>query len=322
MVERKAFDTARYSHEEGFIGDLASLAIEFSVNLPLEKRINPFVLEVATDGRVVNPALGPSDVAEYYSDETELDRMEKEAGLKMRDCLLCEPEGALSIWISPPGGPLNYEEGRIVVGLNKEENGVRLLESYGICTNHDPQHCLDISNQLNGSTNTDCAFDSPEDLRNKVFVVIPPDGEPWGFLRKIIPMDNVWDSIESGQAHQVKQKALKDAQEVAHKTRPLLFNAQTEREYIHAGAYAERLMQARGWKMISGACGSLNGDLMNNEGMFIHSHFQLNPTGEIVGAKTEIGKFVRRCGKCGKEINKVIKAGYRCPCCGGIYEGC
>ena len=114
MTEREAFDTTKYSHEDGLINDLASLAIESSVDLPLEKRVNPFVLEVANDGRVISSALGPKDVVEYYSNTSKLDRAEKEAGIKIRDCLLSEPDGTLSIWISPPGGPLEYEEGRIV----------------------------------------------------------------------------------------------------------------------------------------------------------------------------------------------------------------
>jgi len=33
------------------------------------------------------------------------------------------------------------------------------------------------------------------------------------------------------------------------------------------------------------------------------------------------GKFVKNCGRCGKEINKTIFKGYRCGC-GGVYEGC
>ena len=33
-------------------------------------------------------------------------------------------------------------------------------------------------------------------------------------------------------------------------------------------------------------------------------------------------KFVKRCGVCGKEINSFISKGYRCPSCGGVYEGC
>ena len=34
------------------------------------------------------------------------------------------------------------------------------------------------------------------------------------------------------------------------------------------------------------------------------------------------GKFVRRCGKCGIEIGRVIFKGYRCGNCRGEYQGC
>lgn len=37
---------------------------------------------------------------------------------------------------------------------------------------------------------------------------------------------------------------------------------------------------------------------------------------------SELGKFVRRCGQCGAVINAFITKGYRCPHCGGVYEGC
>jgi len=37
---------------------------------------------------------------------------------------------------------------------------------------------------------------------------------------------------------------------------------------------------------------------------------------------SESGKFVKRCGQCGAVINTFITKGYRCPYCGGIYEGC
>ena len=320
MAERKAFDTTRYSHRDGFANDLASLAIESSLNSPLEKRVNPFVLEVTTDQKVVNPALGLKDVVEYYSETSELDRAEKEAGVKIRDCLLFEPDGTLSIWISPPGGPLKYEEGRVVVGLNRETNDSKLLESYGICVDFTSQRCLEISEILNRHTDPDQETRNPEKLRSEIFVIMPPGGKPWEFLRENIPLEKVWDSIESGSAHELKRKATQDAQEISQKAMYLLSIAQTEQDYIRAGAYAEREMMARGWKITSGPCGLTNGDIQINSTYF-HSHIQVGSSGEVRGINREMGKFVRNCGKCGKEINEVIRAGYKCSC-GGTYKGC
>ena len=37
---------------------------------------------------------------------------------------------------------------------------------------------------------------------------------------------------------------------------------------------------------------------------------------------SESMKFVKNCPKCGAVINTFISKGYRCPNCGGIYEGC
>lgn len=39
-------------------------------------------------------------------------------------------------------------------------------------------------------------------------------------------------------------------------------------------------------------------------------------------SKTLEGRFVKNCGQCGAEIKKVIFKGYKCPRCGGTYEGC
>jgi len=35
-----------------------------------------------------------------------------------------------------------------------------------------------------------------------------------------------------------------------------------------------------------------------------------------------VGKYVEHCGKCGVRIGRAIPKGYRCPSCGGVYEGC
>jgi len=321
MTERIAFDTTRYSHKTGFVNDLASFAIESSVDLPLEKRVNPFVLEVTKDGRVINSALGPEDVSKYYSDSSELDRVEKEAGLKIRDCLLSEPDGTLAAWISPPGGPLEHEEGRIVVGLNKESNNTKIAESYGICVNFSSQECLEISKSLSNYTDSKKTINNSEDLRGEVFIIMPPEGKPWEFLREHIPADKIWDSIESGQASLIKQQAVWDAVEVAKTAMQFVSTAQSEQDHILAGALAESLMRSKGWNISSGPCGSLNSELLTNSGAFLHSHLQIGPEGDVTGVKIEMGNFVKRCGECRKEINKVIKAGYKCSC-GGTYEGC
>ncbi len=41
----------------------------------------------------------------------------------------------------------------------------------------------------------------------------------------------------------------------------------------------------------------------------------------INSIETSEGKYVEKCGNCGKEIKAVIRKGYKCSC-GGVYEGC
>jgi hypothetical protein len=117
MEARAAFDLSRYATKppSAVAADLAAVSIEYS---QAPTRVYPFLLALH-GSTVVNPELGPHDISTMYSSHTKLDRMEREAGLSMRDCLLHKPEGTLAIWISPPGGPLNYPESRIVVGLNE-----------------------------------------------------------------------------------------------------------------------------------------------------------------------------------------------------------
>jgi len=59
-----------------------------------------------------------------------------------------------------------------------------------------------------------------------------------------------------------------------------------------------------------GACGSLNLPGMGNS---------LN--GSLI---SNLGKkeMIKNCGQCGVSINAEISAGYVCPSCGGVYEGC
>jgi len=316
MKERLAFDVGRYDNIDGLAEDLASLAIEASIK-PLKERVNPVRLELVEDGRVIDRVLGQEDVGGYYSTETKLDRKEREAGLKIRDCLINDSVGTLSIWISPPKGPLDYKEGRIVVGVNRVEDGTKYIESYGICTEFSSKQCLDISQELSKFSKVKHRISDTEDLRDQVFIIEPSIGNPWSFLRKIALMDEVWDSIESGAAEKAKNEVLKDAREVGLEIESQFQKAITIENHIMVGVLAERLMKERGREIVGGACGILNSDLN-----FAFSHIELSSNGEVNGVSVEGGKLVVNCGECGEPINAVISAGYVCPSCGRAYKGC
>lgn len=324
MTERKAFDTKVYhANKIGLAPDLSALAIESSQNLRFRDKIFPFVLQTTHDGKVINPALGNKDVLNYYTDSTVLDQAESTAGMKIREALLSEPVGSISVWLSPPGGPLNYTEGRMVVGCKHcTDNDQYYLESYGICLPLSQIEFHNIASEL--AKHSYNAKDNPvsyENLRSEIFL-LQHDGYPWDYLARIAPIESVWKNIRSGKALEVKNKALEDARTVAEYVFPLLEKAVTQNDFIRAGAIAENMMRTKGWQIGSGPCGTINIDLMKNEMQnFLKIELDIS---DFKGnfQKTEIYKFVHKCGNCGQEINKKIKTGFLCSNCGKPYLGC
>ena len=260
-------------------------------------------------------------MAEQYGDKTELDQREKQAGLIIRNRLLCEPEGTVNAWISPSGGPENYEEGRITVGVSKRVNGLMVLDSYGIPTNFTAEANLFQAWRLAEHSPYDYKLDYPEDLRDQVIIFKPPNGDsPWQILRDAIPLNEAWDAIESKSVKQLKVELDNDAAEVVHKVMPLIEGAQTQMDYIRAGAQAEQLMQQKHGRALSGVCGSTNSDILNRNS-YTFSFNRVSTAGVVETIHTERGRRVENCGNCGRGINKLIKKGYQCKC-GEVYKGC
>lgn len=285
-VATEAFALNRYRiHESDSIAkDLASLAIESS------GRVNPFWLKRVGD-KVISSDLGEQDVINHY----DLNTQEGRAGLKIRETLLSEPDGTISIWISPPGGEADYSEGRIVVGVNRGDS----MESYGICTKFDPKECVEIAKSLGSE------IEDPETLREEV-IVIRDELDPWNYLRQRIPIDEVWDSVASGEVHVHKQEVVNDATTATKILEPFLKYMVGKWEQIVVGAWLEKIMMSFGYKIMGGVCGILNSEIL----------------GKAATLSGEIVKFVKNCGQCGIYIGKLIGKGYRCQKCGGEYVGC
>ena len=291
-VVNEAFAIRRY--QTSSIGpitmDLASLVVESSEKEPLSRRINPFCLKRIGDN-VVCPDLGERDINSHY----DLNTKEGRAGLKIREVLLGEPDGTISVWISSPGGEENYSEGRIVVGVNRGD----IMESYGICTKFDPREYIEIAKSLGSQ------IEDPETLREEV-IIIKDELDPWNFLRRRIPLDEVWDKIASGEVHIHKQEVMKDAMTVTKILEPFLKYMVGKWEQIVVGAWLEKLMMSFGYKIMGGVCGVLNSEIL----------------GKATALSGEMVKFVKNCGQCGIYIGKLIGKGYRCQSCGGEYAGC
>ena len=322
IEQPKAFDLSRYPKGPHLVSAVANhaaaLSLETAIDKPPKERINPFSL-VVWKSRVIDDASGEKkDVSEHYSSETALADAENKAGLKIRECLLFEPDGTLSVWISPPGGPLNYEEGRLVFGIIRTIKGIKTLESYGICTLFSAEHCLDLARQIPADNQPQ--LEKPEDLRKEIFIIREHDN-PLELLRTIFPLPEVWDSIESGEAKKLKEEARTDALECVLLYEAALRNANTDWERTLVGAQIEREMRERGRQINSGPCGSTNTDSLDSSS-FVHAHTSIGPDGKVIGTSSETGNFVKNYGNCGVKINAVIPKGYRCPNCGNTYKGC
>lgn len=325
-VENLAFNTRLYvgrDHAEQRLAfDLAALALETA----LKNRITPFTFVQTGKDRIECPELANGDILETLRWKTRSDILESKVTLKIRDFILSQKETPFVIvWISPPDQELGYYEGRMVVGIGKEENELKIVENYGICIDFSSKTCLLLGEQLLQFSENEkySGIDSTDQLRTTPIFIKPPKGiEPLDFIAKLIPIPDVWEKIKSGEARALKERAFKDAQAIAQRSMPKIIRATDQWDYIVAGAQAEQWMATAGWAMrTNSGCGSLNIELLSSAvSVFAHSHLHLNSQKELVLKKSEAGVFVRRCPFCDRVINKVIRPGYRCVC-GRIYSG-
>lgn len=323
--ERLAFDTRSYTtsaDEKSLATNLADIAIEARIGA-LGERVNSYTLQVK-DGNVINLELGEEDISAFFSWETELDRRETRAAHVIRDSLLTSPCGTVAVWFSPESREFGYLEGRVTVGYSRERGRVKEMESYCVPTEGlTSEDLLHSAWRLTEFSNEHYTLNSPEDLRDTAVVFQLPEDEesPWEFLRRYISLNEAWDTIINGEARQLREKALKDTQEMAP---GILFTLQ-EDESVRSQEEVLRFIQGklseRGWDIdtLKLQCPVL----FRSSGYdFIFQFISMGGGGIGMNIRSEVGKFVKNCGKCGVVINAVIGKGYTCRKCGGVYEGC
>ncbi len=239
--------------------DLAGIVIEAG-DMPLHMRINPRRLEIV-DGRVIDPKTG-GGVIEEFSTKNEFARRETEGAKNFYNLLAAGENGTLVIQESPSGGPYDYKEARINVGLRVGNT----IEFYGIPSNLTPEGLLNHAFRLSEWSNQPFKPQFSEDLRELAIAVsIPTNTSPWLFLNQVAPLDsNAWTEIFKGTPWKIKAKAERDAAWVAAEMAARLSNAATNREIIVIGAWGEKAMQSMGWKLNPLACpGLFNTQLLN-----------------------------------------------------------
>ena len=326
MTERRlAFDTRAYvkpgSRKEAFASQLTAYVREASEGEKIADRVNYYrlVKVLGEDGqpaKVVDPNLSSEDISVFYVYKTEINKRESLAGNKMRTGVLENPSNTSMLWISPSGGESNYREGRMVIQANDPDGA----DCYGICLPESFTRFLEVSKQLTGFLEID-AISGIEELRETPITLPIPEEELLFLMKKVIPeLDEVWDYIASGKAKSKKDKVYHDAQWVAERVRPMIVAARTPMDFIRAGAAAERLMISKGHKIGVSSCGERNIDLLGSSSPLSVSSSIRKPgmMSETSGGK----KFIKNCGNCGRKLNRQMKAGDKCPFCGGTYLGC
>ncbi len=107
-------------------------------------------------------------------------------------------------------------------------------------------------------------------------------------IESIIPMPLVWQGIKNDQAEMKFNEEVEEAMQ------------QNDKRQFYRGKFGVD---------IALACGGTVATLK-----------LVSPNGEVRVADKLY--YVKNCGQCGVTIEKQISAGYCCPNCGGVYEGC
>jgi hypothetical protein len=261
MSTEKLFDTSLYSQAspEVVAEDLAGLFIEAGT-APLEHRINARKLKIEGN-KVIDPKTG-KEVPGSLKRSTILDNLEADSAEQFYTQLLKGFPLVLSL--SASGGLSPYKDARINVGYRISDDEI---EFYGIPTLMNPETLLGRSLLLSEFSNMSIfEIKNADQLRGVAIPIKIPPSEisPWDFLEEVFPLDsNAWQQIKQGRPWLFKDNALKDARSFAPKMVGMIRVARTERDFIFAGAYGERQMEERGWKLNYGSCpGKSNSELV------------------------------------------------------------
>lgn len=279
ITERKLLDLSLYNDPQGFnqkglTADVAAAALEVDTTKPPSERTHRVLLAVVNGKNVINwPVNKQRDVKDQYSEKTEFDRREKEAGIAIREFLINGKVGECFAWISPPGGEYNYDEARLEIGVIRQKMGFKILESYGIPLSLTPKECINIYSYLDEFSAEVSNVKEVEDLRSNIVRFTPPGVIHWlNFLSEEFPaLNEVWISIKNGSVSERNRKAKAEAREKIAKVMPKLLRAKTEYDFVYQGALIEQYMISRGYQVQSSACGRSNMELLRQMKGFPYS---------------------------------------------------
>ena len=277
-----------------------------SYSLETKRVPDPYYFLINTYGKLISPQTGRF-VEDSVERQSPVGQLEYQALLKIQEWTM-KDEKSTCLWISPPY-PGKYPVAKIIVSEKVNRGSREMLFNRAILLDFDNQECLVLAQKLASIDNGSSTFTSPEDLRAQPIFLNSKDQKNWlTLLRRHVNGDKVWDTIESGEDIMKKDEVLKKASIIYQKLfghRSLCPSGYDDFRLKKVVKKAQ-LMDLFGTSLVSCPPSSLTAFETFSKNAFLLPE----------------SKFVKNCGQCGAKIEKVISAGFRCPCCGGTYEGC
>lgn len=287
MLAERHNEFQRFSHYSQYDRELASVSLE-SRKLP-----DAYFFEF-NDGKFVIP--GTNTPIEWsMSRATPLDVLEYDAFQDIQKWSSYTNEG-LSFWVSPPHQDRTTQpdlppQGKIIVSELFNVGDKKVFSNRAVLFDGDPHTSLRVANNLQHAFGLKTRYFSDDVVRRNP-ILIPGDfviADWLPILESSIAESMQWEMIATGEDWEESQKTL---------------------EKVSGYYNVASLLQQRPY------------DLVGDNPISCPIGINQNSASEVMRLFSVEGKFVKNCGNCGKEINKVIGKGYKCDGCNGVYEGC
>lgn len=316
--------------------DVASFALEAGKR-PLEKRVNPVILETSAfgsltkseskeaediaTGRILQWANNDTPAMEIWTEGAAFSEKETLEGLLSFADL---NPGTVMIWISPPAAR-KYSESRIVIYQTININSQKYLFFRAICSEYSDEECLKIAQELSGFISPGTILSSIGDTKTLRATPLPlslPKNKSYtGFFGEFVNLPGVWEAIAKREDIREKIKALAVAEGIVETNYKSITEAKSYLDYWVVGSRIEKLLEEKmNFALRSGPCGGLYSDLSFSSlaGVF---GVEISAKNYLKGSEGT-RKFIHNCGACNRELKRYMSKGDRCPYCGGTYEGC
>lgn len=222
-------------------------------------------------------------IADFIEKETPLGKLEVGVAEKLGDWAR-NSESGVAFWISPPFEK-RYPCSKVIISkIAYAWSGQKILLNSAILFDANEKDCLSIAPGGN--------IKDPEKLRETLFLAKDDEEAILEMLEKV-------------------NRYTKQKRENINTKNESVFFARMISDGFSAKRIVDEMHQ-------SGFLGNFDPSCTSQKPTF--SEYMV--ANSSITNSSETGKFVKNCGNCGAEINSVIQKGYRCPNCGGIYEGC